>query len=169
MPAALDLPVQVWDLVHAEFLKGILPQFLSKKFGINAKTIATRAYRGGWHAEREKIIEAINNKLKRDEVRSATKAHADVFVERVKKQVDVGLDVLDLNAPKIATVERHARVLETLARVGRAAHKLDDETERNVTLSLTLLKQEEPEPIEAEVVSSICPAPEPISPVETTD
>lgn len=170
--AIVRLPDVIWDAIKLEFLKGVMPRILARKYGVEERTITRRAERGEWRVTREKILQKIEQTMTARMATDATKAHADTFVKRVKQQVDAGLNVLEANPPEIETLERHGRTLETLARVGRQAHALDDEAGRNVTLNLTMLRQEpehQLEPIEAELLSENCPAKEPLSLVETTD
>ncbi|MEO7099068.1 MAG: hypothetical protein ABI162_06880 [Luteolibacter sp.] len=153
----------IWPTVVKEYLAGGMTVMIARKHGLSEKALTARIVRAKLPAVREKAIAAAQKKAVAAGARSLQSSSATTYVNRVKVQVERGIGVLEENTPTFSTIERHARSLETLDRIGRRAYGLDESGEgKRVTLNLTMLAQEvKEEAVDAEFepeLTESCPA-----------
>jgi len=117
-----------WKLVEAEYIRGTRPADICKMYGLNTRTLKTRIFREGWVAKRLAILETIEAKKLTNSIQTMT-TKATSYLERVVKQVDRGLDVLEAQPPSdVKEVDRHFDALGKIDKVARPALGLTDQS-----------------------------------------
>ena len=117
-----------WKLVEAEYIRGTRPADICKMYGLNTRTLKTRIFREGWVAKRLAILETIEAKKLANSIQTMT-TKATSYLERVVKQVDRGLDVLEAQPPSdVKEVDKHFDALGKIDKVARPALGLTDQS-----------------------------------------
>ncbi len=144
-----------WPSIEKEYLQGMHRAALVTKFGVTKGALNARIARGNWATKRDKLFERASKNAVAAATRSLTASGAATFVERVQKQVNVGLDVLEQNAPEtLGDAEKHSRVLDNYDKIGRRVYGLDGENGGGGNVYQFNLTAEEPPVLEAKVVRS---------------
>ena len=83
-----------WKVIELEYLKGMRVTHIASTYKIKQCTLEARIRRMGWKTKRLTMESAIANKEAQKTIQTlATKAGS--YLERVVKQVDKGMDVLE--------------------------------------------------------------------------
>ncbi len=117
-----------WKLVEAEYMRGTRPTDICKTYGLNTRTLKTRIFREGWASKRLAILEGLEaKKLSRSIQTLDNKATS--YLQRVVKEVDRGLDVLEAQQPATTReVNEHFDALGKIDKVARPALGLTDQS-----------------------------------------
>jgi len=117
-----------WKLVEADYLRGTRLSEIQRLYSLNPGTLKSRMRRGGWVAKRMALIEATQTKATQRSVQTLTN-RASGYLERVVKQVDRGLDVLETQTPSsVKEVDAHFEALGKIDRIARPALGLTDQS-----------------------------------------
>ena len=115
-----------WTLVEADYLRGTRLSEIARLHRLNPQTLKSRMVRGGWSAKRLAIVEASELKVQTKQVQSLSN-RASAYLERVVKQVDVGMDALEASTPStVKEVDQHFEALGKIDRIARPALGLQD-------------------------------------------
>lgn len=116
-----------WKLVEADYLRGTRPSEIIRLYGLNPQTLKSRMNRGGWVAKRLALIEATQAKAHQRSVQTLAN-RASGYLERVVKQVDRGLEVLEAQPPSdVKEVDAHFDALGKIDKIARPALGLNDQ------------------------------------------
>lgn len=115
-----------WKLVEADYLRGTRPAEIIRLHRLNPQTLKSRMVRGGWSAKRLAMVEASELKVQTRQVQSLSN-RATAYLERVVKQVDVGMNALEASSPgTVKEVDQHFEALGKIDRIARPALGLQD-------------------------------------------
>jgi hypothetical protein len=119
-----------WKVIELEYLKGMRVTHIASTYKIKQCTLEARIRRMGWKTKRLTMESAIADKEAQKTIQTlATKASS--YLERVVKQVDKGMDVLEAQQPATTKeLNEHFDVLGKIDKVARPALGLS--TEGNV-------------------------------------
>ena len=108
-------------------MRGTRPVDICKMYGVNTKSFKTRMYRGGWASKRLAILEVAEAKQATKSIQTmANKATS--YLERVVKEVDKGMNVLETQHPATAKeLNEHFDALGKIDKVARPALGLSSE------------------------------------------
>jgi hypothetical protein len=117
-----------WKVIELEYLKGMRVTHIASTYKIKQSTLEARIRRMGWKDKRLAMESAIADKEAQKTIQTlATKASS--YLERVVKQVDRGLDVLEAQPPSdVKEVDRHFDALGKIDKVARPALGLTDQS-----------------------------------------
>ena len=116
-----------WKLVEADYLRGTRPSEIIRLYKLNPQTLKSRMNRGGWVAKRLALIEATEVKAHQKSVQTLAN-RASGYLERVVKQVDRGMEVLEAQPPaSVKEVDAHFEALGKIDRIARPALGLNDQ------------------------------------------
>lgn len=115
-----------WKLVEADYMRGTRLCEIQRLYSLNPGTLKSRMRRGGWVAKRMALIEATQIKATQRSVQTLAN-RASGYLERVVKQVDRGLEVLESQPPSdVKEVDAHFDALGKIDRIARPALGLSD-------------------------------------------
>lgn len=116
-----------WKLVEADYLRGTRPVDIAALYKINKSTLDAKIRRGGWATKRLAIRESLQAKQTQRTVQTLAN-RASGYLERVVKQVDRGLEVLEAQPPSdVKEVDAHFEALGKIDRIARPALGLNDQ------------------------------------------
>ena len=116
-----------WKLIEADYLRGTRVVDIATFYKLKKSTLDAKIRRGGWATNRAAIREALVNKETSKTVQTLSN-RASSYLERVVKQVDVGMDVLEAAAPAtVREVDQHFEALGKIDRIARPALGLTDQ------------------------------------------
>jgi hypothetical protein len=117
-----------WKIIELEYLKGMRVTDIASTYKLKPSTLEARIRRGGWTAKRLAMKEAITHKETAKTIQTLSN-RATSYLERVVKQVDRGLDVLEAQPPSdVKEVDRHFDALGKIDKVARPALGLTDQS-----------------------------------------
>ena len=132
-----------WKLVEAEYMRGTRPSDICQTYGLNTRTLKTRIFREGWVAKRLAIMETLEAKKLSRSIQTLDN-RATSYLQRVVKQVDRGLDVLEAQPPSdVKEVDRHFEALGKIDKVARPALGLTDQSSngKHNVVNIAVLQQ----------------------------
>lgn len=116
-----------WKLVEAEYMRGTRLSEIQRLYSLNPGTLKSRMRRGGWASKRVALIEATQVKATQKSVQTLAN-RASGYLERVVKQVDRGLEVLETQPPaSVKEVDAHFEALNKIDKIARPALGLNDQ------------------------------------------
>lgn len=116
-----------WKLVEADYMRGTRLCEIQRLYSLNPGTLKSRMRRGGWVAKRMALIEATQVKATQRSVQTLAN-RASGYLERVVKQVDRGLEVLESQPPSdVKEVDAHFDALGKIDKIARPALGLNDQ------------------------------------------
>jgi len=116
-----------WKLVEADYMRGTRLCEIQRLYGLKPGTLKTRMRRCGWATKRLALIEAMQTKAAQRSVHTLAN-RASGYLERVVKQVDRGMEVLEAQAPAtVKEVDAHFEALGKIDRIARPALGLNDQ------------------------------------------
>ena len=116
-----------WKLVEADYMRGTRLCEIQRLYSLNPGTLKSRMKRGGWVAKRLALIEAMQTKATNRSVQTLAN-RASCYLERVVKQVDRGMEVLETQPPAtVKEVDAHFEALGKIDRIARPALGLNDQ------------------------------------------
>lgn len=105
-----------WTKIKAEYLQGVTPQMLAKKYKLTEKQVSDKAYREKWKDEKAKINEKTRENLQ-DKIQSLTNNALEVLCEVMnhpdtedKDKVSAAKAILDISGLKSIKQEIKADV-----------------------------------------------------------
>lgn len=115
-----------WKLVEADYIRGTRPSEIIRLHRLNPQTLKSRMARGGWVAKRLALNEAQDARVHQRQVQTLAN-RASSYLERVVKQVDRGMDVLETQIPaSVKEVDAHFEALGKIDKLARPALGLSD-------------------------------------------
>jgi hypothetical protein len=116
-----------WKVIELEYLKGMRVTHIASTYKIKQSTLEARIRRMGWKDKRLAMESAIANKEAQKTIQTlATKATS--YLERVVKEVDRGMDVLEAQHPATTKeLNEHFDALGKIDKVARPALGLTTE------------------------------------------
>ena len=110
-----------WKVIELEYLKGMRVTHIASTYKIKQSTLEARIRRMGWKDKRLAMESAIANKEAQKTIQTlATKATS--YLERVVKEVDKGMNVLETQHPATAKeLNEHFDALGKIDKVARPA------------------------------------------------
>jgi len=116
-----------WKLIEADYLRGTRVVDIATFYKLKKSTLDAKIRRGGWATKRAAIREALVNKETSKTVQTLSN-RASSYLERVVKQVDVGMNALEASAPAtVKEVDQHFEALGKIDRIARPALGLTDQ------------------------------------------
>jgi len=116
-----------WKLVEADYMRGTRLCEIQRLYSLKPGTLKTRMRRGGWATKRLALIEAMQAKAAQRSVQTLTN-RASGYLERVVKQVDRGLEVLESQPPSsVKEVDAHFEALGKIDKIARPSLGLSDQ------------------------------------------
>lgn len=132
-----------WKLIELEYLKGMRVTDIASTYKLKPSTLEARIRRGGWTAKRLAMKEAIACKETEKTIQTLSN-RASSYLQRVVKQVDRGLDVLEAQPPSdVKEVDRHFEALGKIDKVARPALGLTDQSSngKHNVVNIAVLQQ----------------------------
>lgn len=116
-----------WKLIEADYLRGTRVVDIATFYKLKKSTLDAKIRRGGWATKRAAIREALVNKETSKTVQTLSN-RASSYLERVVKQVDVGMNALEATRPAtVREVDQHFEALGKIDRIARPALGLTDQ------------------------------------------
>jgi hypothetical protein len=116
-----------WKLIEADYLRGTRPVDICSLYNIKTSTLTAKIRRGGWSTKRYALRESLQARQTQNTMQTLTNK-ASGYLERVVKQVDRGLDVLEAQQPATTKeVDQHFEALGKIDRIARPALGLTDQ------------------------------------------
>lgn len=132
-----------WKVIELEYLKGMRVTHIASTYKIKQSTLEARIRRMGWKDKRLAMESAIANKEAQKTIQTlATKATS--YLERVVRQVDRGMEVLESQPPSdVKEVDRHFEALGKIDKVARPALGLTDQSSngKHNVVNIAVLQQ----------------------------
>ena len=139
-----------WKLIEADYLRGTRVVDIATFYKIKKCTLDAKIRRGGWATKRAAIRDALTHKETSKTIQTLSN-RATSYLERVVKQVDVGMDALEASAPStVKEVDQHFEALGKIDRIARPALGLTEQgngTKGNLVNIAILQQVTEPEPV----------------------
>lgn len=124
-------------------MRGTRPSDICQTYGLNTRTLKTRIFREGWVAKRLAILEGLEAKKITRSIQTLDN-RATSYLQRVVKQVDRGLDVLEAQQPATTReVNEHFDALGKIDKVARPALGLSDQSSngKHNVVNIAVLQQ----------------------------
>jgi hypothetical protein len=116
-----------WKLIEADYLRGTRPVDIAALYNIKKSTLDAKIRRQGWATKRLALRESLQARQTQNTVQTLSNK-ASGYLERVVKQVDRGLDVLEAQQPATTKeVDQHFEALGKIDRIARPALGLTDQ------------------------------------------
>lgn len=101
-----------WLQVKAEYLNGVTPKEIGKKYGVTAKQVSDKAYQEGWMNDKAKMLENVRKNTEK-KIESLTILALKTLEEIIKEpytdhsvKVSACRSVLDVSGLKSSKVEQ---------------------------------------------------------------
>ena len=116
-----------WKVIELEYLKGMRVTDIASTYKIKPSTLEARIRRGGWTAKRLAMKDAIAQKETAKTIQTLSNK-ATSYLERVVKEVDRGMNVLEAQQPATTKeLNEHFDALGKIDKVARPALGLTTE------------------------------------------
>jgi hypothetical protein len=116
-----------WKLIEADYLRGTRPVEIAALYNIKQSTLDAKIRRKGWATKRLALRESLQARQTQNTMQTLSNK-ASGYLERVVKQVDRGLDVLEAQQPATTKeVDQHFEALGKIDRIARPALGLTEQ------------------------------------------
>ena len=116
-----------WKVIELEYLRGMRVTDIASTYKIKPSTLEARIRRGGWTAKRLAMKDAIAQKETAKTIQTLSNK-ATSYLERVVKEVDRGMNVLEAQQPATTKeLNEHFDALGKIDKVARPALGLTTE------------------------------------------
>lgn len=116
-----------WKVIELEYLRGMRVTDIASTYKIKPSTLEARIRRGGWTAKRLALKDAIAHKETAKTIQTLSNK-ATSYLERVVKEVDRGMNVLEAQQPATTKeLNEHFDALGKIDKVARPALGLTTE------------------------------------------
>lgn len=116
-----------WKLIEADYLRGTRVVDIAILYKLKKGTLDAKIRRGGWATKRTAIRDALVHKQTANTIQTLSNK-ASGYLERVVRQVDRGMDVLETQQPvTVKEVDQHFEALGKIDRIARPALGLTDQ------------------------------------------